>query len=270
MVWKPLQPPESLRSEARRVYGQDPTGYDAGRPDYPERVYDLLVDRCGLGAGTVALEIGPGTGRVTRRLLDRGARVVAVEPDEVLAAHIGLAFPEDDVAVINASFEDAPLDESGFDLVVAAMSFHWVNHDAGMPKLGEVLRRGGWVALWWTVFGDPDRPDPFRDATRVLLGEETEGDRERFRPPELDRQAWRSQLAERAGLVDLHDELIRWTVHLDPEEVRALYGSMITVRRRSQPERQRLLDALVATATNDFGGVVERPFVTVLYTGRRP
>jgi hypothetical protein len=45
---------------------------------------------------------------------------------------------------------------------------------------------------------------------------------------------------------------------------------MIIIRRRPQPEQQRLLDALMSIAAEQFGGVVERPFVTALYTGRRP
>src|SRR5271157_2937131 len=76
---------ESLRVEARQLYGRDAAGYDAGRPQYPEAVYDILVARCGLTQGTNVLEIGPGTGLVTRRLVGFGAKVVAVEPEPALA-----------------------------------------------------------------------------------------------------------------------------------------------------------------------------------------
>jgi hypothetical protein len=41
-------------------------GYEAGRPDYPGRVYELLMTRCGLGPSSDVIEIGPATGRVTR------------------------------------------------------------------------------------------------------------------------------------------------------------------------------------------------------------
>lgn len=54
-----------LAPEARQVYGTDPALYDAGRPDYPDRVYDVLMQRCGLQQGTRVLEIGPGTGLAT-------------------------------------------------------------------------------------------------------------------------------------------------------------------------------------------------------------
>src|SRR5436309_2048803 len=69
VVDKSPQPPDWLQADARQVYGSDPEDYDAARPDYPDRVYQLLESRCGIAPGTEVLEIGPGTGRVTRRLL---------------------------------------------------------------------------------------------------------------------------------------------------------------------------------------------------------
>jgi len=270
MVGRAPPPPEWLRSDARRLYGLDPVAYEAGRPDYPERVYDVLKQRCGLTAGTSVLEIGPGPGRVTRRLLATGARVLAVEPDPASAAHLSQTMESNALEVVEGSFEDAPLPDH-FDLAVAAMSFHWVDQELGLPKLGRVVRPGGWVAVWWTVFGDRTRPDPFHEATRHLLPEGAGPDREPAQPQfELDAEQRRFDLARRAGLADVDGELIRWTVHMDPAQVRALYASMIAILRRPQPEQHRLLDTLVALAGDEFGGVVERPFVTALYTGRRP
>src|ERR1700722_13207118 len=86
-------PPHELgsglhREEGRRLFGLDPAGYRAGRPDYPEVVYETLVERCGLGPRTRALEIGPGTGLVTQHLLREGAHVTAVEPDPAMATYL--------------------------------------------------------------------------------------------------------------------------------------------------------------------------------------
>ncbi len=264
------QPPEWLRTEARRAYGIDPESYETGRPEYPERVYQLLETRCGVGPGTTALEIGPGTGRVTRRLVDLGAFVTAVEPDPSLAQYLATVMEARPVKVVVSSFEDAVLVAGAFDVAVAAMSFHWVDQGVGLAKLGRVVRPGGWVALWWTVFGDPDRPDPFNDATKGLLEEHDA--LAPLRQPQFELHvAERTQdLANRAGCVDVAGELIRWTIRLDQDAVRALYASMIGVRRLPPDEAQRLLDAITTIAAQEFGGVVERPFVTAIYTARRP
>ena len=267
------QPPRAMRAEARRVYGEDPLGYEAGRPAYPARVDEVLTTRCGLGPGTDALEVGPGTGRATRALLARGARVVAVEPDPTLAAKLpGLVGAEGrpELQVVAAGFEEAELPEGAFDLAAAATSFHWVDQAVGLPKLGRLLRPGGWAALWWTVFGDHTRPDPFHDATCGLLGVPP---RPVGSPPafELDEDARRADLAGLAGLGDVRCDMVRWSSgRLGPDGVRAMYASLITVRRRPPAEREQVLDALVEVAKGEFGGVVERPFVTAIYTGRRP
>lgn len=259
-------PDADLRAEARHLYGADPAGYEAGRPDYPERVYEVLATRCGVRPGASVLEIGPGTGRVTRRLTALGATVVAVEPDRALVAHLREHAAVSGTQVIGGSFEDVELPENRFDAVVAAMSFHWVDQDIGLPKLHRVVRADGSVALWWTVFGDPSTRDPFDEATRHLTEELVP---DHHVPFELDVASWTRDLTSAAGLVDVSAELIPWTARFELEQLRAFYGSMIAVRRLSNREREALLGELASIAKAEFGSVVERPFVTALYTGRR-
>ena len=224
-------------------------------------------------AGTDAVEVGPGTGRATRALLARGARVVAVEPDPTLASKLpGLVGAEGrpELQVVAAGFEEAELPEGAFDLVAAATSFHWVDQDVGLPKLGRLLRPGGWAALWWTVFGDHARPDPFHDATCGLLGVPPRpvGSLPAF---ELDEDARCADLAGLAGLGDVRCEMVRWSSAGWADAVRAMYASLITVRRRPPAEREQVLDALVEVAEREFGGLVERPFVTAhLHRPARP
>ncbi len=138
------QPPEWLRTEARRTYGIDPESYETGRPEYPERVYQLLETRCGVGPGTTALEIGPGTGRVTRRLVDLGAFVTAVEPDPSLAQYLATVMEARPVKVVVSSFEDALLVDDAFDVAVAAMSFHWVRASVWRSSGALFVPAGGW------------------------------------------------------------------------------------------------------------------------------
>ena len=267
MTRRPL-PDGDLRFDARRLFGRDPRGYDKGRPDYPERVYDVLVERCGLRAGASVLEIGPGTGRVTRRLAGLGARVVAIEPDPVLAARLR-ALDGSVAEVIDGTFEEIALPQERFDLAVGAMSFHWVDPSIGLPKIGQAVRRGGFVALWWTSYGDESRPDPFDEAISPAVRRFIPDDA--GAPPiELDVAWWKNGLAAQAGLVDVAAELIPWTARFDIDSLAAFYGSMIAVRRLAADARRELLATITSVAEGEFGGTVERPFVTAVYTGRRP
>ena len=114
-------------TEGRQLYGQDPVAYALGRPDYPERAYELLASRCGLAGATRVIEVGPGTGLVTRRLLGAGAHVTGIEPNTAMSAYLGRTIADPRLDVIVDAFEDVDLSPDSFDLAVAATSFHWVS-----------------------------------------------------------------------------------------------------------------------------------------------
>ena len=268
----PREPGSELqRDEGRRLFGLDPAGYRAGRPDYPEVVYETLVERCGLGPTTRVLEIGPGTGLVTQRLLRAGAQVKAVEPDPSMASYLRDAAASAELDVVTASFEEAEVALADFDLAVAATSFHWVDQEVGLSKLGKAVKPGGWVALWWTLFRDPNQVDEFSQAVEHVLGRATRGAfDEPGRPPyQLDESYRRRDMTRWAGLDDVTSEVITWTYELTPVEARALYASMATVLRRPPGEQLRILDEVERIASETSDGFVRRRFVTSLYTGRR-
>jgi SAM-dependent methyltransferase len=262
------------RSEGRVVFASVAGVYAAARPDYPPRVFEILKNRCGLGPSTRVLEIGAGSGQATRALLDVGASVVAVEPSRALANQLEARITEggDRLETIVAAFEDAPLAPVSFDLVVAASSFHWVDQLAGLRKTADVLRPGGWLALWWNIFGDRKAPDAFRDATDPLLRDldqsPSAGGRDGV-PFALDAAARHSDLKRLGGFQYIEHETIRWTLELDPAEVRRLYSTFSPIARLPAGQRVRILDAIERVASEEFGGRIERRMITPIYTARR-
>jgi SAM-dependent methyltransferase len=263
------------RTEGRQAFGADPACYDRARPDYPPRVYDLLRERCGLRPGTPAFEIGPGTGKATRHLLHLGAApLVVVEPDDRLAAYLKATLGPyaDTVEVTVAAFEEARLPAASFDLGVAASAFHWLDAQTALAQVARLLRPGGWWAMWWSVFQDPSRPDEFRDATQGLLGglRRSPASGDNGRPSfALDVDARIDDLHAVGVFEDIQSEVIRWEATFDAAQVRELYGTFSPVSRLPDGERQRLLDALGRVAEEHFGGRVERPMLTPVYTARR-
>jgi SAM-dependent methyltransferase len=257
------------RTEGRRLFGSDPASYDLARPGHAEQVYEVLVERCGLGPGSQVLEVGPGTGQATRQLLARGASVVAIEPDPSLAAYVETALGLD---VRVDTLEDAELPTSDFDLAVAASCFHWVDEAVGLAKLFAALRPGGWFGMWWTLFGDGDAPDAFMTATRPLLEglhrSPTAG--EEGRPPfARDSEARLAALAA-AGFEEPSYETVRWDAHWDTVGIRALYGTFSPIARLAEERRTEILDGVARIADEQFDGRVGRTLLTALYTARKP
>lgn len=259
------------RREGRRVFGLDTATYDTARPGRADGVYAVLRERCGLQAGTRVVEVGPGTGQVTRRLLEIGAEVVAVEPDPRLAAFMRERLG-DRIALLEHTLEDAELAKRAFDLAVAASSFHWVDESAGLAALRGALRPGGWIAIWWTSFGDETRSDPFLDAVQPLFEDVPHSPSAGLEGrPSFARDAENRLAALGAAGFDRprHDDF-RWSHVWDSAGIRGLYSTFSPIIALEPDRRAWLLDAVERIAREDFGNRVEKPLVTSLYTARSP
>lgn len=134
-------------------FGGEAPAYDAHRPRYPDGMIDELLTE---GARLV-LDVGAGTGIASQQFAERGADVLAVEPDARMAAVARLK----GIPIELATFERWEPAGRRFDLVVFAASFHWVDPAVALPKVRTVLRAGGRLALLWNrlVPTSPTRED---------------------------------------------------------------------------------------------------------------
>jgi SAM-dependent methyltransferase len=264
--------PRLERSVGREFFGSAPATYDAVRPGHPDGVYDVLRDRCGLRPGSKVLEMGPGTGHATRRLLDLGASpLVALEPDPALADYVRAAFG-DRVEVRVTTLEDAELEPGGYDLAAAASAFHWVEEDVGLAKLHDALRPGGWIAVWWTSYGDEQKPDPFSRALDPLFEDLPHGfsGPSGGRPPFARDSERRLAALAAAGFEEGAHSEIRWSREWDTQGIRGLYSTFSPISVLEPERRNEFLDTVARLAEDDFGGRVEKVLVTALYTARKP
>ena len=253
----------------RQAFGDNPAGYHAARPQYPEWVYDTLTSRCGLRRHSPVFEIGAGTGIATSRLLELGADpLVAVEPDQRLADFLRANNPGEALTVIASPFEDVALEEAAFDLGVGATSFHWLDEVAALAKIARLLRPGGWWAAVWNEFGDDSRPDPFHEATRELLAAPASPSAgERGVPFALDFEA-RLAALKLSGAFDLvENKASQWSLALDAGQTMALYATYSNVNAR--PDRDAVLAELGRISRESFENRVVRNMTTSLYIARR-
>jgi SAM-dependent methyltransferase len=136
--------------------------YEHARPDYPDELFDRLLEVTGLGRGARLLEIGCATGKATVPLAARGMRITCIELGPALAAVArGRLEPFSDVEVIEGAFEDWEGPAGGYDLVFAATAWQWVDPAARYQRAARALRSRGFLAFWDATHVFPVGGDPF-------------------------------------------------------------------------------------------------------------
>jgi SAM-dependent methyltransferase len=120
--------------------------YDSIRPTYPAEAVAWMTD----GEAVDAVDLGAGTGLLTRVLVAQGHRVTAVEPDELMRAKLVTA-TNGVAAALGGSAEAIPVPDASADLVTGGQSFHWFDREKAMPEIHRVLRPGGVLAPIWNV-----------------------------------------------------------------------------------------------------------------------
>ena len=127
-----------------------------------------LAEKLGLAEGQSVLDLGAGTGKLTRALVPTGARVIAVEPGERMLAELRRAVPGVEARL--GAAEAIPLPDESVDAITVGQAFHWFRHDEAVPELHRVLSSSGSIALIWNS-RDQERPlqRDFSELIRPLL-----------------------------------------------------------------------------------------------------
>jgi len=131
------------REAHSRAFDQAAELYDAARPDYPAEAVGWLTE----GVTGPVVDLGAGTGKLTRALVGAGREVVAVDPSLQMLAVLGERVPEAEARL--GSGESLPLPDTSAGLVVAAQAWHWVDPLVAVPEVARVLRPGGRIGLVW-------------------------------------------------------------------------------------------------------------------------
>jgi SAM-dependent methyltransferase len=226
--------------------------YEATRPSYPDELLDLLP----VASGATVLDLGAGTGKLTRVLARRYARVIAVEPLDGMRAILERVVR--DVEALPGSAEQIPLDDASVDAVFAAQAFHWFDHARAIPEIARVLRPGGVLAVVWNG-PDESRPNPLPSGYLAYLGE-----LRRERSTFDDTRPWRELIAigpfgepqegavphdhvlDRAGQLD-NARSVSWIASRDADDrarVLARLGELLPEREYAVPNLANVLWAV--------------------------
>jgi SAM-dependent methyltransferase len=131
-----------------KVFNEIAVEYERNRPTYPDALVDQACDVAGVTDGDRVLEIGCGTGQLTRSLLARGLRVSALEPgDELIGVAEENLRDSRDVEFVHTRLEDMQLSRESYDAVFSASAIHWVDPDLSWRKIADALAPHGTLAL---------------------------------------------------------------------------------------------------------------------------
>jgi SAM-dependent methyltransferase len=234
--------------------------YERGRPGYPASAVRLL-DAPG---STSVLELGAGTGKLTRLLLGDHADVLAIEPDPEMRRWLAARCPE--VALIAGTAEAIPLADRSMDAVFSAEAFHWFAHDRALAEIARVLRPDGQLVLVWNRPAGGIEP-PITAVERLL---EPLWPKEIDMPLDLDPRRFPHardwpRAFDDSAFEPLQEMHLPNTHIVDRDGLVAFFGSMGWISSLSEDDRMGLLDqvrsALIAA---DY----EMRFETYVYSTR--
>jgi ubiquinone/menaquinone biosynthesis C-methylase UbiE len=151
----------SERERWARSFGSAAELYEAHRPPYAEAAIDWMFERLPMQD---VVDVGAGTGKLTRQLVARGAHVIAVEPDPDMRATFARVLPG--VEVVDGRAEAIPRPDGAADVVTAGQSFHWFDLDEALPEMHRVTRPGGGIAMAWNIWTEED---PILSRLQTLL-----------------------------------------------------------------------------------------------------
>lgn len=242
-----------------RSFGRQAASYEAGRPGYPLAAVEWMLEAVTTaGRRPRVADVGAGTGKLTRVVVETGAEVVAVDPDAEMLAALRAELPAVPTAIGTA--ESLPLADDSLDAVVLGQAWHWVDPVAASHEIGRVVRAGGALGLVWNI---RDEREPWvARMTQIMHGSNAEVMMHEGGP----------RVA--APFPALQERLFAWSRPMTADRLMAMARSrsyLITApaedRARVEAELLALFGSLPALAG---GGAIDLPYLTHAFRTTRP
>ena len=216
-----------------RGFDSTADAYERGRPGYPQEAVDALAAVLGLGPGTTVVDLGAGTGKLTRLLVPTGARVVGVEPLAGMRAELARALPQGEVH--DGTAHAMPLPSGSAHAVVAAQAFHWFADEDALAEIHRVLRPRGGLGLVWNV---RDVSVPWVARLTEILEPYAEG------VPRHRSDDWRRVFEATERFTALEERHFPHAQVVDAASIRDRVGSISFVAVLPDAERAAVLDTV--------------------------
>jgi SAM-dependent methyltransferase len=230
------QLPADEKAKRAASFGAAASHYERYRPGPPPAAVDWVVPQ---HVGRI-VDLGAGTGALTRLLTDRADEVVAVEPDDRMRAVLASEVPA--ARAVGGRGESIPLPDGFADAVIASSSWHWMDPLPTLHEVGRVLVPGGVLAALWS---GPDPEGAFIDQARALLAQRPQGagDTEAADAilTDTDRPLPTLEILPGVPFEAPEHEIFRWDVALTADDLIGLLGTLSWVITMEPDVRERIL-----------------------------
>lgn len=220
---------------AARGFQAGAASYEAARPGYPDEAVAVLRDEVRVAPGAAVLDLAAGTGKLTRRLVELGAEVTAVEPVTAMRQQLERVLPG--VSALDGTAEEIPAEDASFDAVVVAQAFHWFDAAAALAEIARVLRPQGRLAILWN---ERDEATPWvAEMSRLIRWHE----RTVSRYQHVD---WADVVSGAGRFTALQETSFGWGQPMTSDLLAERVRSISYIATMPTPERERLAAEVVA------------------------
>jgi SAM-dependent methyltransferase len=223
-----LHPEEKAKRSSS--FGAVADHYERFRPGPGGEAVDWVLD----GRTGLAVDLGAGTGALTRLLVDRVDEVVAVEPDDRMRSVLSTQVPA--ARAVEGRGEDIPLPDACAQAVMASSSWHWMDPDLTLREVARVLEPGGVLGALWT---GPNPEGPLMEQGRAMLAQSNVTT---TLAADMGRPVSTLEIPSDAPFDVVEHAIFTWNVALTADEIIGLLGTMSWIITMGEDARTRLLD----------------------------
>ena len=240
--------------------------YETYRPSYPAELIDEVIILSGIQPGGEILEVGSGTGKATRLFAQRGFSLLCLEPGQnLIDVAKGQLNDYPQVRFERSRFEEWEANQRKFDLLISAQAFHWVPQEVRFVKAASALKPQGHIALFWNMY--PGDESVKRELDEIYRQYAPELVKENILPEQLIQERAASLQAEK----QFEKVIVRsypWAAQYKTEMYLGLLNTYSDHLRLPEQRRLALLGA-IAELIEQHGGLIEKPYLAVLYMAQR-
>lgn len=245
-----------LHQAAAEGFERGADAYERGRPGYPEAAVRWLLEGLRVSSQSTVVDLGAGTGKLTRLLVPSGAHLIAVEPVPAMRRTFARVLPG--VAVVEGTAEAMPLANSSVDAVTAAQAFHWFATRPAVDEIHRVLRPDGGLGLIWNR---RDLRDPLQASLDAIVRPH------RGAAPAHERDQWREVMDGNSQFRPAGERQFPYAQPVDADGVVDRVLSTSFIASLGEPARSQVISGVHEVTANHSELILR--YVTDVFLFRR-